>query len=50
MLILEIRLRCVSITPFGNPVVPLENGRIATSSQDISTFIGGNDFPRDMRS
>lgn len=48
--ILDTRLRCVNITPFGNPVVPLENGRTATLSQVVFVLIGGNDLPRVMRS
>lgn len=49
-MILDTRLRCVSITPFGNPVVPLENGRVATSSKVLFVLTGGNDWPRVIRS
>lgn len=47
---LDTRLRCVNITPFGSPVVPLENGKTAMSSQVLSEFTRGNDLPRVMRS
>ena len=29
------KLRCVSITPLGSPVVPEENGTMATSSESV---------------
>ena len=33
-----VRLRCVSITPFGKPVVPLVYGRAARSSSETRTL------------
>lgn len=50
IMILDTRLRCVNITPFGNPVVPLENGRSAILSQVAFVLTGDNDLPRVMRS
>ena len=41
---LATRLRCVSITPFGNPVVPLENGS-ATRCVAGSTSASGAGVP-----
>lgn len=50
IIILDTRLRCVNITPFGSPVVPLENGKTTISSQVVSRFTGDNDLPRVIRS
>src|ERR1044071_10055910 len=36
----EMMLRCVSMTPLGNPVVPLEYGITATASGEIATAGG----------
>lgn len=49
--ILLTKFLCVNMTPFGSPVVPLENGKAAMSLTEISLLvIGGNVFPRVTRS
>ena len=45
----DMILLWVSMTPLGNPVVPLEYGKVATSVDGLMSTFSGNSFPSSSR-